>query len=281
MKLPLLWFLVTSLVTFSLCSPRPEQQTGAFSAVPTPLPSYQNRQQSRLDRAGQLLTSPEHAWWNKVLPRRDDPSRTSVQKIKKRDSDGSLSAVDVTVFYNVTIINLPTPTFCSYEPSQTDCNTGCICSPSCKSIYITNYTRLAAVNAGQPHASLGPNYHICTAWQLNYPAQLSYAFQEAGFAILPGQPYRCGWQVWGSVVAMRVNRAGIDINGTLQYDQGDPEELAVIRSVLISEYPFVEIMVLCATLVGPIFMGLGLCVWTLAKPSNIDVRRSRGLYRRL
>jgi hypothetical protein len=281
MKFPLLWLLVTNLVTFSLASPYPERPAKSPSTVPAPLPSYQNRQQSGLDRVGQLLTSPNHAWWNKVLPKRDNPSRTSVQKINKRGGDGSLCAVDTTIIYNLTTINLPTPTFCSYEPSSTDCSTGCICSPGCKSIYITNYTRLAAVNDRQPDASLGPNYHICTAWQLNYPAQISYAFQEAGFAILPGQPYQCGWQTWGSVVAQRVNRAGIDINGTLQYDQGDPAELAVIQSVLKAEYPFVEILVLCATLLGPIFMGVGLCFWTCAKPMNIEVKRSRGLYRRL
>jgi hypothetical protein len=281
MKIPLLCLLVTNLVTFSLASPRPEQPTTPPSAVPAPLPSYQNRHQSNLDRIGQLLTSPKHAWWNKVLPNRDNPSRVSVQKINKRGSDGSHSAVDTTIIYNLTLINLPTPTFCSYEPSTTDCNTGCICSPSCKSIYITNYTRLAAVNAKQSNASLGPNYHICTSWELNYPAQISYALQEAGFAILPGKPYKCGWQSWGSVVALRVNRGRIAINGTLQQDHGDPAELEVIRSVLIAEYPFVEILVLCATLVGPIVMGFGLCFWTCAKPTNIEVKRSRGLYRRL
>ena len=281
MKLPLLCLLVTILITYSLASPHPEQPTKVPSDVPVPSPSYQYQQQSGFDRIGQLLTSPKHAWWNKVLPKRDNPSRVSVQEIKKRGNDGSNSAVDTSIIYNLTTILLPTPTFCSYEPSSTDCNTGCICSPGCKSIYITNFTRLAAVNAQQPNATLGPNYHICTAWQLNYPAQISHAFQEAGFAILPGQPHQCGWQTGGSVVAHRVSRAGIDINGTLQYDQGDPAELAVIRSVLRAEYPFVEILILCATLVGPIFMGLGLCIWTCAKPTNVEVKRSRGLYRRL
>jgi hypothetical protein len=28
-------------------------------------------------------------------------------------------------------------------------------------------------------------------------------------------------------------------------------------------------------------MGLGLCFWTCAKPTNIEVKRSRGLYWRL
>ncbi len=278
MKLLLLSFLV-NLVTVSLASPRPEQPTKPHSVAPTPLSSYQNRQQSSLDRINQLLTSPKHAWWNKVLPKADNPHRVAVQKIKKRGSD--VSAVDTTIVYNLTSIILPTPTFCSYKPSTTDCDTGCICSPSCKSIYITNYTRLAAVNAKQPDASLGPNYHICTDWQLNYPAQIRYAFQEAGFAILPGKPHPCGWQTWGSVSAQRVSRAGIDINGTLQYDRGDPAELAVIQSVLKAEYPFVEILVICATLVGPIFLGFGFCVWTCAKPADIEVKRSRGLYRRL
>lgn len=282
MKLPLLYFLVTNLVTSSFASPRPDKPTKPPSDVPAPLPSYQNRQQSRLDRIGQLLTSPDHAWWNNVLPKHDNPSRASIQKIRKRGSDGSHSAVDTTIIYNLTTIILPTPTFCSYEPSTTDCNTGCICSTNCKSIYITNFTRLAAVvNGQQPDAYLGPSYHICTVWQLNYPAQISHAFREAGFAILPGQPYQCGWQTWGSVSAQRVSRASININGTLQYDRGDPAELAVIQSVLKAEYPFVEILVLCATLVGPIFMGLGLCFWTCAKPTNIEVKRSRGLYRRL
>jgi hypothetical protein len=281
MKVSLLSFLVTNFVTFSLASPRPERPTKPSSVVPASLPSYQNRPQSGLDRIGQLLTSPEHAWWNNVLPKRDNPSRVSVQKFKKRGSDGSHSAVDTTIIYNFTTTILPTPTFCSYEPSTTDCNTGCICSPSCKSIYITNRTRLAAVSAQKPDASLGPNYHICTAWQLNYPDQISYALREAGFAILPDQPHRCGWQKGGSVVAQQVSRGHIDINGTLQYDQGDPAELAVIQSVLRAEYPFVEILILCATLVGPIFMGLGLCFWTCAKPTNIEVKRSRGLYWRL
>lgn len=113
-----------------------------------------------------------------------------------------------TIIYNITTINLPTPTFCSYLPSSANCNTGCICGPSrrsilpCFSLYITNYTLLAQVNAKQPNTTLGPNYRIRVSWRLRYPAQLAYAFQEAGFAVLPSQPYRCGWQRYGSVAAL-------------------------------------------------------------------------------
>lgn len=274
---------MASILTFAFASPKPEQPSAIFSAsaVQTSHPLYQNGHWSYFDRLGQLMTSPQHAWWKKVLPKRDNPSRSSVQKVKKRNGDGSISAVDSTVVLNVTTIILPTPTFCSYMPSNSDCNTGCLCQSFCGSIYITNYTRLAAVNANEPNASLGPNYHICVNWQLNYPAQLSYAFQEAGFAVLPEQPYQCGWQTLGSVSALRVSRGSIDVNGTLEYDQGDPAELAAIFGVLRAEYPFVEILVVCATMVGPLCILLGYCVWTVTKPPYKDQNRSRGLYRRL
>ena len=96
---------------------------------------------------------------------------------------------------------------------------------------------------------------------------------------MPSNPVQCGWQSVKTVSALRVSRGSIDVNGTLQYDQGDPAEIANIEAVLKHEYPFVEILVLCATLVGPICILLGLCSWFIIKPKGETTHR--GLYRRL
>lgn len=78
---------------------------------------------------------------------------------------------------------------------------------------------------------------------------------------------------------LRVSRGSIDVNGTLEFDRGDPEEIGAIEAVLRGEYPFIEILVLCATLVGPIAMLFGLCAWMAVKPKGES--KGRGLYRRL
>lgn len=213
-------------------------------------------------------------------PKRDNPSK-SVQDFR----DSSNPAVGSIITYTITSYILPTPSYCSYIPSSKDCNTGCICSKSpswsiAKSIYITNYTRLEELHLGHPAATVGPTYRITSFWILNFPNQLRYAFQEAGFAILPGPPFQCGWQTSGSFSAMGVRRGKIEVNGTIEYDQGNPAELAVIRSVLLSEYPFIEILVICAIFPGLICVSFGLCIWSFCKPANIPTS-SRALYRRL
>lgn len=284
MKVFLPYLVASSFVTPLLASPHPDISTKTVAGEQTPLPSYQDAHTGYLSQVARLATSPKHAWWSHALKRKTQSTKT-VNKIKVKRDDGQANlspsnpAVDATIIFNITTTVLPTPTFCSYMPSTSDCYTGCICGPSCSSIYITNYTLLSAVNANEPNASLGPNYHICVNWQLNYPAQLSYAFQEVGFAVLPGAPYQCGWQQWGSVTALRVSRGSIDVNGTLEFDRGDPDELMLIEEVLNREYPFVEILVLCATLVGPAVMLFGMCAWMAMRPR--EGKEGRGLYRRL
>jgi len=97
--------------------------------------------------------------------------------------------------------------------------------------------------------------------------------------VLPFNPNQCGWQTVTTVSSKRVSRGSIDVNGTLEYDQGDPQEIALIEAVLLREYPFVEILVLLATLVGPVCMMFGLCAWAAIKPKKES--SGKGLYRRL
>jgi len=60
---------------------------------------------------------------------------------------------------------------------------------------------------------------------------------------------------------MKVGRGSIDVNGTDAQPFGDPEELAVVEEVMKREYPFVEILVIVATTVGPIFSFFALGGW--------------------
>jgi hypothetical protein len=60
---------------------------------------------------------------------------------------------------------------------------------------------------------------------------------------------------------MRVGRGSVDVNGTDSQNWGDPEELEVVRGVMRREYPFVEILVICATCVGPIFSFFAMGLW--------------------
>ena len=72
---------------------------------------------------------------------------------------------------------------------------------------------------------------------------------------------KCGWQKFEGVTALRVGRGSIDVNGTIDQPHGDPFELARIEAVMKQEYPFVEIMIICATLVGPLFLFGGFLSW--------------------
>lgn len=76
-----------------------------------------------------------------------------------------------------------------------------------------------------------------------------------------------------------MSRASIDVNGTLEYDRGNPAEIAVIEAVLRREYPFVEILIICATLVGLTVTVFGLYGCVITRKGREDC--SRGLYRRL
>jgi hypothetical protein len=74
---------------------------------------------------------------------------------------------------------------------------------------------------------------------------------------------------------MRVGRGSIDVNGTVAQQFGDPFEIAKIEEVMKAEFPFVEILIICATLVGPIFMFLGMipwCVWA-SKERKVKYKR--------
>lgn len=74
---------------------------------------------------------------------------------------------------------------------------------------------------------------------------------------------------------MRVGRGSIDVNGTLEQQFGDPLELARIEEVMKHEYPFVEIIIICATLVGPIFMFAGMLPWCLWANKERTVKYKR------
>ncbi|KIV98599.1 uncharacterized protein PV09_09616 [Verruconis gallopava] len=203
----------------------------------SPVPWHPSKEPSRLLK---WTTDPQHAWWDKALFKRDDtPSQASP----------------------VTL-----PTKCQYVAANTQsaCGTGCICGTSCTSIYIWNQSR------PEPR----PQYHICTNWNLNHGYQLRAGFQEAGFAIVPNRT-QCGWQKFEGVTALRVGRGSIDVNGTEEQPFGDPYELARIEQVMREEYPFVEIIIICATLVGPIFMFAGIggwCIWA-QKDRTVKYRR--------
>ena len=169
---------------------------------------------------------PEHAWWQKTLhhKRQDRPTETPVEL----------------------------PTKCQYVPQNTEksCADGCICGTQCTGIYIWNNSR------PEPR----PQYHVCTNWNLNHGNQLRAGFQEAGFQLIPNRT-KCGWQKFEGVTALRVGRGSIDVNGTIDQPHGDPFELARIEAVMKQEYPFVEIMIICATLVGPLFLFGGFLSW--------------------
>lgn len=225
-------YAVVLLPTLSLCSPETKDSEKVPSRVSNTLPtlpwSHRNNKPSRLLK---WTTDPQSAWWERALSSRDPKS-----------SQQPLPA---------------TPTKCTYLPSETDpvCNHGCICSgsdSSCRSIYFTNLTR----------PSPRPHYRICTQWKLNHDSQLRYGLQQVGFNIT-SLPVKCGWQRLQSISELRVGRGKIDVNGTEQLSWGDPAEVLAIEGIMRREYPFVEILVIVATLVGPIFMCFGICSWYL------------------
>lgn len=74
------------------------------------------------------------------------------------------------------------------------------------------------------------------------------------------------------VSAMRVGRGSIDVNGTLDDPYGIPAELVAIEDVMVAEYPFVEILIICATLVGPIFIFGGAIGWCVYADGNRKVK---------
>lgn len=84
---------------------------------------------------------------------------------------------------------------------------------------------------------------------------------EAGFSLLD-RPNKCGWQRLNGVSALRVGRGSVDVNGTETENWGNAQELEVVRRVMEREYPFIEILLICAMTVGPIFSFLGLGVWS-------------------
>jgi len=97
-------------------------------------------------------------------------------------------------------------------------------------------------------------------WMLNYPFQLMEQLQNAGFAAVTNPP-ACGWRTFSHVSALRVGRGSLDVNGTDEQPYGDPAEIGRVEEVLRREYPFVEILILCATLVGPVLTLFALCWW--------------------
>jgi hypothetical protein len=60
---------------------------------------------------------------------------------------------------------------------------------------------------------------------------------------------------------LRVGRGNVDVNGTDDLPFGDMAEVAKIEEIMRREYPFVEILIILATLVGPIFLFLTSVIW--------------------
>jgi hypothetical protein len=114
-------------------------------------------------------------------------------------------------------------------------------------------------NSSKP-ASNRPVYHVCTPWQLNHQHQLTNGLIQSGFTIVNNYN-KCGWQRLAHITDLGVGRGNIDVNGTDDLPFGDMAELAKIEEVLRREYPFVEILIILATLVGPIFLFFSSIVW--------------------
>jgi len=172
MKASLVILFSAGFLVQVLASPRPEVTTKTVDVVQTPLPSYQDAYQGYLAKIARLVTSPKHAWWSNIL-RESSPPTKSMNRVRvKRDElnlNPSNPAVDATIIFTYTSTIVPTPTFCSYLPSTSSCNTGCICSTSCTSIYITNYTLLEAALSNWTNTITAPIYHVrkLTAWISN------------------------------------------------------------------------------------------------------------------
>lgn len=178
-------------------------------------------------------TDPEHAFWSNLFN----------HPLQHQHNERA-----------ATTTPLPTPTKCTYVPENTagSCPKGCICKTQCAGIYFTNLTKPASQRS---------QYHVCTNWMLNHASQLRFGFVEAGFTLLD-RPNKCGWQRLNGVSALRVGRGSVDVNGTEMENWGNAGELEVVRGVMEREYPFVEVLVICAMTVGPIFSFLGLGIWS-------------------
>ncbi|QDS77040.1 hypothetical protein FKW77_006692 [Venturia effusa] len=176
-------------------------------------------------------TDPDHAFWSHLF------KRSSPHKFEERE----------------TTTPHPTPTKCTYVPENTaeSCPKGCICKTQCAGIFFANLTKPVDERS---------QYHVCTNWMLNHASQLRYGFQRAGFTLLD-RPPKCGWQRLSGVSELRVGRGSVDVNGTVAENWGNARELDVIRGVMEREYPFVEILLICAMTIGPIFSFLGLGIW--------------------
>jgi hypothetical protein len=81
-----------------------------------------------------------------------------------------------------------------------------------------------------------------------------------GFTIVDNYT-KCGWQRLAHITELRVGRGNIDVNGTDDLPFGDMAELAKIEELLRREYPFVEILIILATLIGPIFLFFASIGW--------------------
>jgi hypothetical protein len=215
--------LALELLILSLLSTTALASTTSASKTIETLPWTPRKEPSKLLR---WITDPEHSWWKRNLLRRDSNTQPAI----------------------------PTPTKCTYLPSNTDpvCNHGCICGNSgCAPIYFANLTK---------PVDNRPVYHVCTPWQLNHQSQLRWGLQQVGFSIVTNHT-KCGWMRLSHVTELRVGRGNIDVNGTDELPFGDMAELAKIEEIMRREYPFVEILIILATLIGPIFLCFTSVIW--------------------
>lgn len=126
--------------------------------------------------------------------------------------------------------------------------------------------------------SSGVFYHVGTVWGIHHRDQLHVGLAEAGFRPATndtGRIPQCQWTKAMKVYKTGVYRGWLDVQDG-RNTTGDPAALARISAVLQAQYPFVEILIICATVILPLL--------TLAALSAVGERQrgysgsSSGMY---
>jgi hypothetical protein len=116
------------------------------------------------------------------------------------------------------------------------------------------------INASLPKPH--PIYHIRTNWIIHHPAQIKEALRNKGFEIVDNKSQLhdnipdCGWSRLLSFRATGVQRGYLDVNGTEAQPSGDADIVHRVQEVLHAQYPYVEIVILVATLSYPALLVL-------------------------
>lgn len=105
-------------------------------------------------------------------------------------------------------------------------------------------------------------YHLATVWGIHYPSQLHEALAQAGFRPADndtGHVPQCQWTRAAKVYKTGVYRGWIDVQDG-KNTTGDPMALARISAAMKHQYPFVEILIICSTLLLPLLTAIAICV---------------------